>query len=192
MNQINTEADQSRVSKEGWLSPPHFYVWLVACTVFYFGDTLDRVCGLWLLMVPLLAIPALIAIGTFIVGLIASLWCCQWSRLISVMGAPTLANGLLMVSANYQIDPDWMRFRLTSEHYAELARNLSGPSPKYGEWDWGEKGGATWPNFFYHLVYDETDKPLNRPGTAEHQEQGAIISVRPYGRHFFLITELYQ
>ncbi|WP_428556587.1 hypothetical protein [Pseudomonas edaphica] len=190
MNQTSTEADQSPVSTAGWLRPAHFYVWLTAGAVFYFGDELDRVYGLWLLMIPLLGVPALIAMGTFIVGLIASLWYRLWGRLLSVMGAPALTIGLLVAFAHYEINPDWIRFQLTSGHYAELARNLPGPSPKYGKWDWGETGGATGPNFFYNLVYDETDKPLDRPEMAE--QKGWTYSVHPYGRHFFLITALYQ
>jgi hypothetical protein len=83
-----------------------------------------------------------------------------------------------------QINPDWIRFQLTRSHYAESARNLSGPSPKHHEWSWAEPVAAS-ANIFYSLAYDETDKPLDRPPEREHE--GATSSARPYGHHFFLI-----
>ncbi|TVT79543.1 hypothetical protein [Pseudomonas sp. H3(2019)] len=190
MNIIESKIGQIPSRKQDWFAVGHFCVWLVFGTIFYLGDELDRLFGLWLLLIPLLAIPALIASGTFAIGLVANLWARRWRRLVSVVAAPVVTIGLLAASIHYQINPDWIHFQLTRDHYTELARNLPGPSPKYHEWSWGGTGGAVGPNIFYGLVYDETDKPLNRPEEPGHK--GVTSSARPYGRHFFLITEIFQ
>lgn len=168
----------------------HFCVWLVFGTIFYLGPELDRLFGLYFLLVPLLAIPALIASATFVIGLVANLWARRWRRLVSVVAAPVITIGLLAASIHYQIDPSWIHFQLKRHPYTELARNLPGPSPKYHEWSWGGTGGAASANIFYSLVYDETDNPLNRPEQPGHQ--GATSSAQPYGDHFFLVTEIFQ
>jgi len=36
------------------------------------------------------------------------------------------ASGLLAALIHYQINPDWIHFQLTRNHYTEPARNLSG------------------------------------------------------------------
>lgn len=97
---------------------------------------------------------------------------------------------LLAAARQHQINPDWFRFQLNRSHYAGLARELPGPSPKYGQWNWGGTGGAAAANSFYTLVYDETGHPIDHMKQRGHT--GAELHARPYGHHFFLITELYQ
>lgn len=184
------EKDPSPAPKSGWFAAGHYFVWFGAAAIVYISDELDRVFKLWILLIPLLAIPALVALCTFVGGVIVNVWTRQWRRLIPVLAAPILAIGLLTTALRSGINADWIRFHLTRFHYAELARNLPGPSPKYGEWSWGETGGAMAPNIFYSLVYDETDKPLDRPVKPGHE--GAELSAQSYGHHFFLVTELYQ
>lgn len=186
----NSETGQHQSRNPEWLASSHFYVWLTTGAIFYLSDQLDRLFGLWILLIPLLAIPALIAISTFVVGLVANVWARRWPRLVSVITAPIVTVGLLAASIYYQINPDWIRFQLSRGYYTELVRNLPGPSPKYHEWNWGDTGGAVGVNIFYSLVYDETDKPLDRPVKLEHE--GATGTARPYGHHFFLITEIFQ
>ncbi|NWD67258.1 hypothetical protein HX870_06560 [Pseudomonas gingeri] len=168
----------------------HFCVWLLFGIVFYLGGELDRLFGLWLLLVPLLGLPALIASVAFAMGLVANLRARRWRRLASVIAAPVVTVGWLAASGYFQVTPDWIHFQLTRDHYEELARSVPGPSPKYQEWSWGGSGGASGPNTFYRLVYDETDKPLTRSEEPEHQ--GGRASARAYGEHFFLVTEVFQ
>ncbi|RKP43402.1 hypothetical protein [Trinickia fusca] len=170
----NNKLENGRSGRYGWFSATHFGVWLPAVAMFDVGDQLDRLFGLWILLIPVVAVPALIAVVTFFTGLIANIGRRRWSRLISVVAAPA------------KINPDWVRFQLTRGHYAKLVHDLPGPSPKHAKWNWGETGGATGAQIFYQLVYDEADKPLDR------ECNGSDCSARPYGHHFFLVTDIYQ
>jgi hypothetical protein len=190
LNMAESKTAHRPSRKRDWFAVSHFCGWLAFATIFYLGDELDRLLGLWLFLIPLLAIPALIALGTFALGLVANLRARQWRRLFSIVAAPVVTIGLLAASIYSQINPDWIRFQLTRGLYAELARNLPGPSPKHHEWSWGGTGGAVSANIFYSLAYDQTDKPLDRPPERGHE--GATSSARPYGHHFFLITEIFQ
>ncbi|AOK08075.1 hypothetical protein KDW55_14440 [Burkholderia sp. AU19243] len=190
MKQTTVEKNRSRAHGREWFAASHFYVWLGAAAIIYFSDQLDRLFGLWILLVPLMAIPVLVAISIFVGGFIAILLARRWRRLFSVFTAPLMAIGLLMAARQFGINPDWIRFQVMRAHYSDLARNLPGPSPRYGEWSWGGTGGATGANIFYTLVYDEADKPLER--ATKQGREGAEFSARSYGHHFFLVTELYQ
>ncbi|MGF7189303.1 hypothetical protein JOE11_002339 [Robbsia andropogonis] len=173
-----------------WLSTIHFSVWFAFAAIFYLSNEFDRMFGLSILVIPLVATPGLIAITTSLIGLIANVGARSWKKLVSVVGAPVLALSLLTALIHYRIDFDWLRFQATQAHYSRLARQLPGPSPRYHKWSWGSVGGAAVANIFYTLVYDETDRPLDRP-TSSGQER-ATFSSRSYGNHFFLVTELYQ
>jgi len=190
LNRAERKIRQIPPKKRDGFAVGHFCVWLVFGTIFYLGHELDRIFGLYLFLVPMLLIPALIASGAFVIGLVANLWARRWRRLMSVVAAPVVTIGLLAASTYYQISPEWIHFQLARSHYMELVRNLPGPSPKYQEWDWGETGGAGSANIFHSLVYDETDNPLHRPEQSVHNE--ATSSVRPCGDHFFLVTDTFQ
>jgi hypothetical protein len=187
---IDLEPAQSPPARQARFATSHFVVWLSAGAIFYFADQLDRIFNLWLLILPVVAIPAFIAICTFVVGLVANLWKRRWHRLVFVIAAPILTIGLLATLRYYRVDPDWLRFQLTSVYYMRLTRDLPGPSPKFGRWGWGSTGGAIGPTIFYSLVFDESDKPLDRLGTPG--QKSPTWSARAYGHHFFLVTELYQ
>ncbi|MCA8311014.1 hypothetical protein LGM90_21120 [Burkholderia sp. AU28942] len=141
MKQTTVEKNRSRAHGREWFAASHFYVWLGAAAIIYFSDQLDRLFGLWILLVPLMAIPVLVAISIFVGGFIAILLARRWRRLFSVFTAPLMAIGLLMAARQFGINPDWIRFQVMRAHYSDLARNLPGPSPRYGEWSWGGTGG---------------------------------------------------
>jgi hypothetical protein len=148
----NSETWKRPSRKRDWFAVGHFYVWLAFDAIFYVSDELDRMLGLWLLLIPLLAIPALIAVGTYVAGLVANVWARRWRRSVSVIATPIVMIGLLGASIHYQINPDWIRFQLTHGYSARLAHNLPGPSPKNHEWYWGRIGGAATANIFYSLM----------------------------------------
>jgi hypothetical protein len=186
----DAESPQDPPRNRAWFSGVHFIVWFAFVTIFFISDELDRVFRLWILVIPLVAIPALIAVTTSLTGLIANTWARRWERLVSVIGAPLLTVGLLAASIHFHINTGWIRFQVTQAYYMNPARQLPGPSPRYHEWPWGDTGGAATANTFYHLVYDETDKPVDRP--TKRGQEAATFSARSYGNHFFLVTERYQ
>jgi hypothetical protein len=184
------EPPRALPKRRQWFSIGHFCVWLIFGAIFYVGDELDRLFSLWLLLVPVIAIPALIALLTFVIGLAANLWTRRWWRLISVVAAPTLTIGLLAASIRYQFNADWVHFQLTRGYYMQVVSTLPETSPKYHQWNWGETGGAIGPNIIYTLVYDETDTPLDHPRNPG--SEGGVSTARPYGHHFYLITDTFQ
>jgi hypothetical protein len=111
-------------------------------------------------------------------------------RLFSVVGAPALIIGLLIVSVDGKFDFDWFRFQLTQAHYRNQVAQLAVPSPKFDSWSWGSTGGGIGSGEYHALVYDATDQPLGRPLIATGP--GATYSARSYGDHFYLVTELLQ
>nr|WKF61811.1 hypothetical protein HUO10_006343 [Paraburkholderia busanensis] len=190
-NENETSAAKKKPSgQRGWFGVNHFSIWFVCVLFVYLSNQLDRLLGLSFFLIPVLAIPALVAGGTTLAGLVENIWTRRWKKLISVVAAPTITIGLFVAAVHNGIDPDWFRFQFTRAYYTYQARHLPGPSPKYHEWYWGETGGVGVANIFYRLVYDETDKPLDTP--AEQHYDGAQALVRPYGQHFFLVTEIYQ
>lgn len=166
----------------------HLADWLVFCLIIYISSELDRLLGLWLLLIPLLTAPALIASCSFVVGIVANLWKRRWKRLVSVIVAPVVTVGLLTASFHYGVDAGWVSFQLKRHIYLEMIRSLPQSSAKYHEWSWGSTGGDIGTNVTYTLVYDETDKPLTQPKNERRWQENA--SVQPYGHHFFLVTEL--
>ncbi|WP_017902114.1 hypothetical protein [Pseudomonas asplenii] len=166
----------------------HLGDWLVFCLILYISSELDRLLGLWLLLIPLLTAPALIASCSFVVGFVANLWKRRWKRLVSVVVAPVITVGLLAASFHYGVDAGWVSFQLKRHIYMEMVRSLPQSSAKYHEWSWGSTGGDIGTNVTYTLVYDETDKPLTQPKNDRQWQETA--SVQPYGHHFFLVTEL--
>lgn len=175
--------------KPSWLVIGNFCAWLITGAVFYVSDELDKRFGLWLLIIPMIGLPALIASGFFLTGIISSLWTRRWRTLCLISAAPALTYGLLLASFHYQVDTDWLHFQWAHDHYEKLARALPGPAPKYHEWDWGGTGGAASANIFYTLIYDESDNPLHQP-LSHHQ--GTNSSARSFGKHFFLVTDVFE
>jgi len=168
----------------------HLYAWMGLGLLIYVSDELNRFLALWILLVPILVIAAAAVACMCLVGFLSHLWHCRWRSLLSVLAAPVVAATLFGGLMHYQLTPDWFCFQFARPYYAWRARNLPGPSPRYHEWHWGETGGVATANIFYKLVYDETDKPLDRP-TPGGQE-GAEYTVRSVGNHFFLVAQIYQ
>lgn len=168
----------------------HLYAWLGLGLLVYLSDEINRLLALWILLVPLLVIPAVTLACMFVGGFIRNLWLRRWRSLVSVLVAPVVTAILFGGLVRYQLTPDWFRFQLTRPYYAWRVHNLPGPSPRYHEWYWGETGGVATANIFYKLVYDETDKPLDR--SAPGGQEGAEYTVRSVGNHFFLVAQIYQ
>jgi hypothetical protein len=95
LNMSNSESLQGPTRIRTWFSGAHFFAWFVFVTTVYISDELNRVFKLWFLVVPLVAIPALIAITTSLFGLVATIWARRSDRLVSVVGAPVLTVGFL-------------------------------------------------------------------------------------------------
>lgn len=168
----------------------HLNAWLGLGLLLYLSDELDRLLTLGILLVPVLILPAATVACIFLVGLIRHLWRRQWRSLLSVLVAPIVTAIQFGGLIRFQFAPDWFRFQFARPYYAWQARNLSGPSPRYHECNWGGTGGVAAANIFFKLVYDETDRTLERPTTGG--QEGATYTVRSLGNHFFLVTQIFQ
>jgi hypothetical protein len=165
----------------------HLVAWLLFSLLFYFSDQLDRSFRLYLFLVPLLTIPALPLIVAWLAALGLSIWRKHGRYLFAVMVAPMLLVGTIAAMRS-GCDSDWLRFQLFGWRYEQAARTLHEQGGWYREWNWGDTGGVAVANIFHKLVYDET----NRTSLSELSSDSHSIEVRPLGRHFYLVTEIYQ
>ncbi|MFM0523142.1 hypothetical protein PQR08_37605 [Caballeronia jiangsuensis] len=183
------------VQKPRWPASWHFGLWLAGVFFLYIIEALDRLCNLYLGVLLLLGIDAsifLLAAVSTSVSAFASVLEGSWRQLVSVTAAPVLTIGLLAALLHYKIDADWIHFQFTRHRYEKLVRVIPGGSPKYHLWKWGDTGGAAVVNIFYFLAYDESDTPLENFRRAQApQARFGDLSARPFGDHFYLVTELY-
>ncbi|QXI31489.1 hypothetical protein HU752_014415 [Pseudomonas vanderleydeniana] len=186
---MDTQAGPIPAKRMDRFTARHFCAWLLFGVMLYISPELDRLFNLWIMVVPLFLIPALIASGSFILGLLINLWTRRWRRLVCVVTAPAMTFGLFAVLWHYQIGADWIYFQFKRHEYEEQLRNLPGPHPRYNEWDWGATGSAISASSSYTLVYDETDTPLEQ--FKRRRSWAADLSAKAYGQHFFLVSEWY-
>jgi hypothetical protein len=165
----------------------HLIAWALLSLLFYFSDQLDRTLRLYILVVPLQVLPGLALIVAWLFALGLSIWRKHWRYLATLILAPTLLVGTTaMMSFGY--DSDWLRFQLFGWRYEQAAKTLHQQGGTYREWNWGDTGGVAAANIFYKLVYDET----NRTTSSALSEDSHSIDVRSFGKHFYLVTEIYQ
>src|SRR5574337_221084 len=73
----------------------HLVLQLAVGTLFFFGHELDRVLNLYLLVVPILILPAVIVAGIWLFSVIANAIRRRWRRLASAIAAPVVVLLLL-------------------------------------------------------------------------------------------------
>jgi hypothetical protein len=188
-----------------------YFAWIVlVCLLFASGRDLDRLFNLYLLLVPLLYIPALAVTIYWIIAMIRNLLLRRWRRVISILAAP-LAAYLLFAAANAAgVNSEWIRFELWKHRYVdEIGRLANTDAPRIKLFDWGQTGGAGVPNFAYTLVYDESDEIVRPPSERSTAWQdrasklcpdttmcatssppsGIYVTVKKLEGHFYLVTE---
>ena len=170
----------------------YFAIWFALGTLIYLADEIERISGGlgFLFGLVLLLILLMVAPLAFLVGIFDCIWTHRWSRLAPIIGVPLLMYGFVAGAFRYQVDPDWIWFQVARPYYVEQAKNLAGPSPKYHQWYWGQTGGAGIANAFYFLVYDESDSPLAHREPPEWKN--ATGHARPYGHHFYLVSQTFN
>ena len=165
----------------------HLIAWLLFSLLFYFSDQLDRSFRLYLLLVPLMALPALCLAIAGVGGLALSIWRARYRYLVTVLLAPLLLVGT-MILAGSGYDSDWLRFHLFGWRYVQAVNHMPPTGARYRSWDWGDTGGAAIANIFHRLVYDETDQSKSTASSGDNHS----VDVRSLGQHFYFVTEIYQ
>ncbi len=195
------------------------FIWFVVFCLYlllvsYSGE-LDRVFHLWIMIIPLLLLPAAAIVICWLIVLVANIARRHWRRLISQIAAPVLAVALFAALLAMGVTTDRIRFEFNRRSYeAEIARLPQTGEPRFHKWVWGETGGAVGANFFYTLVFDESDEialepeqrsaawqkrmtphmcPKDWPSCPIYESGGGkSITVDRIAGHFYLVTELYQ
>ena len=152
-------------------------------------EQLDRFLNLWLLVAPIILIPALIVFVYWLHNFLIAYSRQNWKRLLSVILAPIAVYIVCSVFSKNGINADWVHFQIKKSSYEETVKNLTMPSPKTYTWDWGDIGGAATANIFYTLTYEENDALLKEQSGTDFSN---IRNVRSFGNHFYLITDTYQ
>ncbi|MCC6781098.1 MAG: hypothetical protein IT537_31380 [Hyphomicrobiales bacterium] len=112
---------------------------------------------------------------------------------------------LFMLLRHLSIDADRIRFAVTRPYYESLiaAMPRDGQEPLLARFDWGGTGGAGVVNIFHVLVFDESDELTQNRRSAQWWSRAAhtmpsilnddhTINIRRLGKHFYLVTEIYQ
>ena len=172
-------------------------------------DELDMAFNLWILVIPIIALPAILLLTWFVIALGIGIVRHRWRRVASVLLGPPLLAVAILLLLHAGFDASWLRFEFHKRSYLRDVAIRSGGTSGLVVWPWGETGGAATENSFYTLVYDESDR-LNDvlehrsgPGNdgspsvlsgavAPSEDQRPLVSVRHLDGHFYLVCEIYQ
>jgi hypothetical protein len=213
----------SNISEQAHLDPtrksdrytPWYTVWTGAFfLLLWLSQDLDRIFNLYIMLVPMLAIPALAWIAALIIGLGVNVFKRRWRRIISIVAAPIIAGSFFLALEPLGVTTQRVRLELwKSDYLAQIdALPASDDGIRLKTWNWGETGGVAVPNFFWTLVYDESDQIAVPPSSwsAEWvQKTGQVgsplysvvhnrrdgkdyyVSIRRLDGHFYVVEELY-
>src|SRR2546423_1159358 len=85
------------------------YGWLIVFGLYFlllaYGNELDRILNLWLLLVPLLLVPAVVIVVCWFVALIANIVMRRWQRLFSQLAAPFIAAAFFALLGAAGVNP---------------------------------------------------------------------------------------
>jgi hypothetical protein len=190
-----------------------FWIFLVGGLLFAINE-LDKIFNFYLLLVPLILLPAL-AVGVWWVGSLA--FCFRrghWKRAASLAAAPVLSILAILLLKQFGVPLERVRFELLKPHYlAEIARIPADEGPRFKIFNWGGTGGAGVANVFYTLAFDESDeiavpstarstdwlRKVSRlcPGTQmcsilQPNPPDHSVDVTKVSGHFYLVTEVYR
>ena len=190
-----------------------YFGWVVVIfLLFASAADLDRIFNLYLLLVPLLVIPALAVLIGWTAALIRNVALRRWRRLISVLVAPVAASALFAAAGAAGINPERIRLELGRPYYLDQIANLAQTDqPRLKLFDWGQTGGAGITTLIYTLVYDEADeisRPVRERSAAWKDRAGKLcpgtpmcailwppaersVAVKKIEGHFYLVTEVY-
>jgi len=187
-----------------------YFIWVMLVgLLFALGRDLDRIFNLWLVLVPVLFVPALAVAAYCTVALIRNLWLRRWRSVASILMAPIAAYLIFAGVRAAGISSELIRFEIGKHYYiAQIEKLPQTGDPRLATFDWGQTGGAGVPNFIYTLVFDESDEIIRAPAQrspawhdrANRQCQGTplcsllnppdfTITVRKLDGHFYLVTE---
>jgi hypothetical protein len=204
-----------------------FTPWYTVLTGAYFllwwlSSDLDRIFNLYILLVPILALPGLVLVATLVIGLGVNAFKRRWRRVISILAAPIIAASFFSLLGWLGVTTERIRLEWWKSNY--LAEVAALPAPADGArlktWNWGETGGVAVANFFWTLVYDESDQIALPPSAwssdwRQKADRVALVpksggfysvlhnaqndddyyrrfTVRHLGGHFYVVEELIQ
>ena len=190
-----------------------YFVWVaLILLLFASGPDLDRILGLYLLLVPLLLIPALVVLIGWTMALIRNAVLRRWRRVSSVLVAPIAACALFVVAGAAGVNSERIRLEIGKRHYLDqIAKLAPTDEPRLKLFDWGGNGGAGVTSYIYTLVYDESDEvslPAQERSSAWRDRAGKLCpgtpmcailwplaakatAVKKVEGHFYLLTEVY-
>jgi hypothetical protein len=140
---------------------PSYTLWTVAYFLLvWLRRDIDRIFNLYIVLVPLIVLPALGLATTLFISFGINALNRRWRRAISIVAAPIIAGSLFLLMARLGLTTEWLRLELGKSSY--LAQIDALPAMDGGlrlkSWDWGEAGGVAVANTIWVLVYDEADQ----------------------------------
>jgi hypothetical protein len=156
-----------------------FFLWV------YVSRDLDRIFNLYMLAGLIFVLSAFVSAAALVISLVVNVIRRRWRRVISIITAPFVAGSFFVLLAWLGITPEQVRLDLWKSNYlAQVnAAAATDGGPRLMSWDWGSTGGAGVVNYFWTLVYDDSDQivlpPTSRSaewyGKADKAFKGASI-----------------
>jgi hypothetical protein len=140
---------------------PWYTIWTGALfLLLWVSNDLDRIFNLYVLLVPILFLPALGWAATMVMSLGSNAVRRRWRRTLSIVAAPIITGLFFLLLGWLGITTELIRLELWKSSYLAQVDAIpaTDDGPRLKVWDWGSVGGAAVPNVFWHLVYDDSDQ----------------------------------
>jgi hypothetical protein len=162
---MNTLEQTSVVGSEKAPKSDAYTPWYTLWTGAFFllvwvSRDLDRIFNLYILLVPILILPALVLAATLVISLSVNVIRRRWRRTISIIAAPIVAGSFFLLLGELGITTELIRLKLWKSSYVAQLEALPAMEggPLLKSWDWGSTGGVAVANIFWLLVYDDSDQ----------------------------------
>jgi len=137
----------------------YFVLIVLVGLLFVSAHDLDRIFHLWLMLLPIVFLPAFAMAIYCLVALARNIWLRRWRRVASVLAAPIAGYVIFAGASAAGVNPERVRFEIGKRYYVDQIAALPQiGEPRFKLFDWGGTGGAGVPNFVYTLIYDESDE----------------------------------
>jgi len=152
--------DDEKTSKSDAYTPWYaiwtgaFFLWV------YVGHDLDRIFNLYMLAGLIFVLSAFVLAATLVISLVVNVIRRRWRRTISIITAPIVAGSFFVLLVWLGITPEQVRLDLWKSNYLAQVNALpaTDDGPRLITWDWGSTGGVGVVNYFWTLVYDDSDQ----------------------------------
>lgn len=187
----------------------YFYFYFICFVMIIFSHELDLKFKIGLLLV-LFLLPTLgLMFLIFASSIILNARRRHWRAAASASLAPLAAAAPLLLCFQLGVTPTWLHFQISRTAFERQIATMTTAdgAPRLRAFEWDDTGGVAVANMFRTLVFDESDEislpPDRRSGDWLERAKGqsglySIVqvqgspTVQSMGRHWYVVTQVYQ